>query len=383
MMNFQYYSPTRLVVGAKQIDTVETIAQGYGKRCFVVSNETSKNLGFVDRIFDSLSAQHIELVEYIKSTGEPDVEMADAATQAASDANCDFVVSVGGGSAIDLGKAVAGLVTNGGSIADYLEGVGSGRKVTEPALLQIAIPTTAGTGAEVTRNAVISSKEGRFKKSFRSPTLYPAVAILDAELSLSLPPEQTAYSGMDAITQLIESYLTHKATPMTDALALFGMELVFRSIRDVVHEGSDVKAREDMLLASTLSGICLANAGLGMAHGFASGLGALYEIPHGKACAILLPHMMQFNATKSISKLARIGYIMHGKAGSEESLAGSAIQYIKELNAEFGIPPDLKSLEIPEFEHDLLVKMSMGNSMSGNPIEIRPDTAKSILKQIA
>ncbi len=381
-MNFQFYAPTKLIVGRGKVKDAGAIVSNFGKKCFVVSNQSSQQNGNLQRLLSSLEAERIEVVEYIKAGGEPDVGMTDAAAKAIAGTNCAAVVSLGGGSAIDLAKAVAGLATNGGNIVDYLEGVGSGRTVTEPALPHIAIPSTAGTGAEVTRNAVIRSKEGRFKKSFRSPYLYPSAAILDAELTESLPPEQTAYSGMDAITQLIESFLSRKATPMTDTLALYGLEMAFRSIREVYHDGSNLERREEMLLASTLSGICLANAGLGMAHGFASGLGALYDVPHGKVCAILLPHMMRYNSYWVLHKLARIGFVMGDAVGTEENWAGRAIKEIEELNREFGIPPDLKSLNIPEEEYDLLVKMSMGNSMYGNPIEITRSKARNILEQL-
>jgi alcohol dehydrogenase class IV len=383
-MNFQFHTPIRLIVGCGTCKNAGTLASEIGKRGFVIFNASSEINGNLERLLESLADRQIQAFTHRKPPGEPDVDMVNAATEMAIREKCDFVLSLGGGSAIDLAKAVAGLATNGGNIIEYLEGVGSGRSVDHPALPHIAIPTTAGAGAEVTRNAVIRSPEGRFKKSFRSPYLYPAIAILDAELTVSLPPEQTAFSGMDAVTQLIESYLTRKANPITDALALHGMELAFRAIRNVYHNGADLQAREEMLLASTLSGICLANAGLGMAHGFASGLGALYDIPHGKACAILLPHMMRYNVHAALEKMARIGYILHDSpVGSEENLAGFAIQQIEKLNEEFGIPADLKSLDIPPSEYDLLIEMSMGNSMSGNPLEITLDKARVILEHIA
>ncbi|MEW6234825.1 MAG: iron-containing alcohol dehydrogenase [Candidatus Omnitrophota bacterium] len=378
-MNFQFYSPTKLIVGAGKAAAAGDIAGEFAKTALVIYSQSLRQTSIV---FDSLRSKGIKIVEYKKPSGEPDVETVDAAADAARRAQCGVIVSIGGGSTIDLAKAAAGLASNGGSVVEYLEEVGTGRQVVKPALPHIALPTTAGTGAEVTKNAVISSRTGRFKKSFRSPYLFPAVAILDAQLTESLPPQQAAYSGMDAITQLIEAFLTRKATPITDALALHGLELALPSIHDVCREGSSIEARENMLLASTLSGICLANAGLGLAHGFASGLGALYDIPHGKACAILLPHAMRINLNAAQAKLARIGALFSNSgSANEEALADRAVKVIEQLTAELGIPADLKSLRIPTDELDLLAKMSMGNSMRGNLVEITQELAKELLSQ--
>lgn len=382
-MNFQFYTPTQLVVGRGESARVGEFAANRGGKAFVVLDQSAQSNGIAQGILDSLTSKKIPIVEHVKPAGEPSIEMVNAAVEAASKTQSGLIVSLGGGSAIDLGKAAAGLVANGGKIEDYLEGVGKGSKLDKPALPHIAIPTTAGTGAEVTRNAVIRSSEGRFKKSIRSTSLYPAVAILDAELTVPLPPEQTAYSGMDAITQLIEAILCRNATPITDALALYGLELALPSIREAYRNGAAIEHRENLLLASTLSGICLANAGLGLAHGFASGLGALYDIPHGKACAILLPHAMKFCRCARMDKLSRVGRAI---ADNQELRKGEytdlLIQYIVDLNAEFGIPPDLRALNIPKDEYPLLVTMSMGNSMSGSPITITETIALTLLEAL-
>lgn len=383
-MNFQFHTPTQIVVGRGQSIRAGQFAASLGKKAFAITSETAIKSGMAQRIFDSLMDQKIEYLEYKKHPGEPSVEMANAAAQAAVNAQCDLVISLGGGSAIDLGKAVAGLATNGGVIEDYLEGVGTGRSVDRPALPHIAIPTTAGAGAEVTRNAVIRSAEGRFKKSFRSPYLYPTAALLDVELTTSLPPLQTAFSGMDAITQLIEAYITCRSHPFTDALALYGLELALPAIQTAFRNGSEIESREKLLIASTLSGICLANAGLGMAHGFASGLGALYDIPHGKACAILLPHAIRFNRCAQVEKLSRVGRMLGADPTWKKSEQVDFLaKRIAETNAEFGIPSDLREYRIPREEFSLLIQMSMGNSMSGNPIPISGDVALTILEMLA
>lgn len=382
-MDFQFASPTRLILGRGRLAQLPETAARLGKNAFVVLDPSIRLHPPILEALRALASRQIRMSEYVKPAGEPEVESVNQAAEAARQGECDLVISIGGGSAIDLGKAVAGLVTNGGNIQDYLEGVGTGREADRPALPHIAVPTTAGTGAEVTRNAVIRSARDRFKKSFRSPYLYPSIAILDAELTIPLPPEQTAYSGMDAITQLIESFICKKANPITDALALAGLAMALRSIREVYQDGANLDRREEMLLASTLSGICLANAGLGLAHGFASGLGALYNVPHGKACAILLPHALKFNRCARLDKLAQIGQLLTGETDlSPSEYADALILYVNELNREFGIPPDLKSFHIPKEDHALLVEMSMGNSMAGNPVEVVPAIARTILEAL-
>jgi alcohol dehydrogenase class IV len=382
-MDFQYFSPTQLIVSPGAVSRIGDIAASMGKKAFVALSASVSNSGCAEKLLHSLASKNIQVVEYTKPFGEPSVEMTSSATQAAKAAQCDMVISLGGGSVIDLAKAVAGLVTNGGVIEDYLEGVGAGRAVTKPGLPHIAIPTTAGAGAEVTRNAVIRSPKGRFKKSFRSPHLYPSVAILDAELSLSLPAEQTAYSGMDAITQLIESYIRKRAVPITDALAFYGLELALPAIKEVYKDGSQIEQREKMLLASTISGICLANAGLGLAHGFAAGLGALYDIPHGKACAILTPHALKFNRCAEHDKIARLGrLIADDQSLKKGEYADLIINYMFDLNKQFNIPADLSEFNIPKDEIPLLVKMSMGNSMSGNPITVNDIIAQTIMEAL-
>lgn len=382
-LNFQFFTPTRLIVGQGRFRELGEHAAGLGKRAFLVASASGKQQGLLERAVELLKAKSIESNIYIKPAGEPTVEMTNAAAEAVRKAKCDIVVSIGGGSVIDLGKAVAGLATNGGSVKDYLEGVGTGRTPDKDALPHVAAPTTAGTGAEVTRNAVISSKKEQFKKSFRSPTLYPRVAILDAELTVSLPPQPTAYSGMDAITQLVESVLTRRSNPITDALALYGLDKAVRAIRRVVKDGGDLAAREDMLLASTLSGICLANAGLGLAHGFASGMGAMYDAPHGKICAILLPLAIRFNRCACFSKMVMVAErIAPEKDLPPNEVVDRALEEIEDMNKTFGIPANFAEWNIPNEDLPLLAQKSMGNSMSGNPSPVTESIAQVLLKSV-
>ena len=238
-------------------------------------------------------------------SGEPTVEVIEAGLEQARDHHSELVISLGGGSVIDAGKAIAALLTNPGQIYDYLEVVGKGKPLTNPSVPYIAIPTTAGTGSEVTRNAVITVADQRVKVSLRSPSMLPRLAIVDPELAFGLPPEITAFTGLDALTQLIEPFLSNAANPMTDALCREGMRYAARSLRQAHDHGDDPEAREGMALASLFGGLALANAKLGAVHGFAGPIGGMFPAPHGAICARLLPLVVEGNLKAIRSRAAQ------------------------------------------------------------------------------
>ena len=246
---------------------------------------------------------------WCQQRGEPTVADVEHALLAARSAACDWVIGLGGGSAIDAAKAVAGLLTNPGSPLDYMEVVGQGLPLRQPAAPWIAVPTTAGTGAEATRNAVIGCPEKKFKASLRSEHLLAKIAVIDPELAVSAPPQVTAASGLDALCQLIESYTSNRAQPMTDALALQGVSLAAPALPRVCADGADLDVREAMALAALFSGITLANAGLGAVHGFAAPLGANFPVPHGTICAALLPHVVSANIAALAAESAQHPYL--------------------------------------------------------------------------
>ena len=235
--------------------------------------------------------------------GEPEIQVIDNGVEQAITEKANTILSIGGGSVLDTGKAISGLVTNGGKTKDFMEVIGIGKKITKQPLPHIAVPTTAGTGTEVTKNAVILSREDKLKSSIRSPLLIPKVAIIDPELTVSLPKEITASCGLDALTQLIESYTSNKAQPITDSLALLGIEKAISSLIRAFDEGDDRESREDMAFAALLSGICLANAGLGAVHGFAGPIGGMFNIPHGIVCGALLAPVLEQNISGLISQV--------------------------------------------------------------------------------
>src|ERR1019366_3064627 len=251
-------------------------------------------------------------------------------TQLARDAACDLVIALGGGSAIDAGKAIAAILgngeANGGDPLDYLEVVGQAKPLNRPSAPFIAIPTTAGTGSEVTRNAVLRSPEHRVKASLRSPYMLPRLAVVDPELTLDLPPALTASTGLDALTQLIEPYVSIRANAMTDLYCAEGMRLAASALRRAWRDGHDMAARTDMAFASLLGGLALGKAGLGAGDGFAAPLGGMFDAPHGALCAALLPHAMVVNIAALRAALSHTG--SHTESHTERLLRYAAVARI-------------------------------------------------------
>jgi alcohol dehydrogenase class IV len=302
-VNFEFATATRIVFGAGRLREIGAIAPTLGRRVLVV---IGKSAGAVKRVEPLLSALTEAGVEYatFSVAGEPTIDVVRTGTQRARDERCDFVIGFGGGSPIDTGKAIAVLLTNEGDPLDYVELIGKGKAFTKLAAPYVAIPTTAGTGSEVTRNAVLGSPEHRVKVSLRSPLMLPRVALVDPELTYDLPPQITAATGLDALTQLIEPFVSMKANPLTDAICREGMQRVARSLRRVYEHppsqglrrtgGQTIEsAREDMCVAGLFGGMALANAGLGAVHGLAGPLGGMFNAPHGAVCGVLGPGVME------------------------------------------------------------------------------------------
>jgi alcohol dehydrogenase class IV len=323
--------------------------------------------------------------------GEPTVDDVERAVVVARDAGCDLAIGLGGGSAIDVAKAAAGLLTNGGGPLDYLEVVGRGQPLQQPAAPWIAVPTTAGTGAEMTRNAVLGCPEKQFKASLRSPHLLARVALVDAELARGVPRDVTVSSGMDALCQLIESYTSNRAQPITDALALQGIGLAARALPRVASDGDDLDARDDMALAALLSGLTLANAGLGAVHGFAAPLGASFPVPHGTVCAALLPHVMAANVRALQEQQAdhpwldRYASIGRALAGAELPAAAEAIdagiQCVRDMVRQFDIPGLRRYGLTPDQLSALVARARQASSMRYNPVVLSDETLSEILSR--
>ena len=389
MSKFDFYTVGRIVFGRGQLSRIGELAAPLGSAALVIHNAGERGGGgVVDHLADLLFAAGIRSI-FLRQRGEPQVSDVDRGVQTAAAEGCQLVIALGGGSAIDTAKAVAGLITNGGTALDYMEVIGKGLKITHPSAPWIAIPTTAGTGAEATRNAVIGAPEKHFKASIRSEHLLPRVALIDPELGAAVRPEVTARSGMDALCQLVESYTSTGAQPMADALALQGIALVARSLRRAYQNGADLDAREDMAMAALLSGITLSNAGLGAVHGFAAPLGANFPVPHGVVCAVLLPLVIRANVDAvrlqspshpTLLRYATIGRLLAGRPDLPDPAAIDAcIQFTADLVRDLSIPPlgqfGLKATDVPA----MVALARKSSSMRYNPVTLPDDVLASLL----
>lgn len=379
-LSYDLALPPRVVFGWGRRRELGELVRPLGRRALlVVGSRTLERDGVVDELITVLSDAGVPAERLCAATREPTVHDVDAAVAAARGLEAgprDVIVSLGGGSAIDLAKAIAGLAGRGGRggqarVADYLEGVGPLR-FEGPGLPHVALPTTAGTGSEATRNAVISGHRGDasapFKKSLRHDSLLPRVALVDPELTVSCPPPVTAHSGLDALTQLIESFVSRRATPPSRALARDGLRAAAGALVEAVRDGRSVAARQRMAHAALLSGMSLANSGLGLAHGVAAALGSHCGTPHGLACAVMLPIAMRFNRAVAEDELAEIGALLEGKSASEaSSTADAALARVDDLLTELAIPRRLSALGVDREALPRVARDARGNSLSGNP----------------
>jgi alcohol dehydrogenase class IV len=305
----------------------------------------------------------------------------------ASLADDDLVVAVGGGSVIDLAKAVAMLLGNGGDPLDYLEVVGRGQPITRPAAGCVAVPTTAGTGAEVTANAVLAAPEHGLKASLRSRLMIPAVALVDPLLTVDCPPAVTASAGLDALAQCLEPYVSVRANPLTDSLARAGLRHAGAGLRRAYADGSDLDARTDMALCSLLGGMALANAKLGAVHGFAGVIGGVADVPHGVACAALLAPVVEANLRCLRTRqpgspaLARYADAARLLTGDPAATVEDGLGWIRETVGRLGIPR-LRAFGLrPDQAEDVVAKAATASSMQGNPVRLSHDELHAILAE--
>lgn len=387
-MKFEHYSVPRIVFGAGRFAETGTIVSAWGRRALLVTHSGVSAQALAARLTAQLSAVGVASVCHTVS-GEPEVSDVDAGLRAARTNDAEVVIGLGGGSAIDAAKAIAGVRANGGSVLDYMEVIGSGKKITRPALPWVAIPVTAGTGAEVTRNAVIGFKAKRFKASLRSELLLARVAIIDAELGVSVRPEVTARCGMDALTQCLEAYVSKGAQPFSDQVALDGLRRGARALRRACADGADLEARSEMALASLCGGVALTNAGLGAVHGFAAPMGAQFPIPHGTVCGVLLPHVMEANVRALrrsgngpvLDRYAEIGRALSGRDEPDRDGAIDAgVTVAHELVRDLRMPR-LREYRVASADVENLVDDARkASSMRYNPVELDEATLAGILR---
>ena len=382
-MRFEFATPTRIIFGAAALDEVAPLAAEMGSCAFVVTGRSTER---AKPLLEQLNKRQIKCITF-NVPGEPTTTIAKAAVSQARQAECDLVIAIGGGSVIDTGKVVAAMLTNSGQLKDYLEVVGQARALACRAVPHIAIPTTAGTGAEVTRNAVLGLPEHRGKVSMRSPLMLPSLAVVDPLLTHSMPPFITAGTGLDAITQLIEAYVCNKANPLTDGICREGLKRAGRSLRIAYENGSNRAAREDMALASLFGGLALANAKLGAVHGLAGPLGGMISAGHGVICARLLPYVMKANIRAVQSRaddlpaLARYDEIARLFTGTATAQAADGAVWVRQLCTALEIP-SLARFGLQEQDFPAVVaKAGKSSSMKGNPITLTDDELMGILKE--
>ncbi len=348
---------------------VPAAARAIGRRAILVRGGSGDRAAVLRA---GLEAAGVECREFAVAA-EPTVELIRTAPR-----DGDLVVAVGGGSVLDAGKAVAALIANPGDPMDYLEVIGRGQPLTAPAAPCIAIPTTAGTGSEVTRNSVLGSAEHRVKASMRSASMLPRLAVVDPELTLGLPRAITASTGLDALTQLIEPYLSVKANPMTDALCVEGIRRAARALPRLWDHPGDRAARADMSFASLLGGIALANAALGAVHGFAAPIGGMFLAPHGAVCAALLPHAMEVNL-RAVKDRTRFDEVARLVTGNPQASAQDGVAWIAVLCRKLEIPP-LRSYGVKEGDLPVLIgKAAQASSMKGNPVALAREELHEII----
>jgi len=378
---FEFATAGRVLFGAGTASEAPVIVAGLGRRPLVVAGSDPARAEWLVEALQSRGCA----CTLICVAGEPDVAFAAGGAELARRLSIDVVVAIGGGAAIDAGKAIAALAANDGDALAYLEVVGQGRPLTAPPLPFVALPTTAGTGAEVTRNAVLSVPASRVKVSLRSPLMLPRAAIVDPVLTYGLPPALTASTGLDALTQLIEPFVSLRANPITNACCREGLRRAARSLRRACDNGRDADAREDMALASLLGGLALANAGLGAVHGCAAPIGGMFTAPHGAVCAALLPSVTRANlralrerapGSPALARLDELGRLLTNRASEG---ADGAVAWLDDTVRALAVP-GLSAWGVTAADvASVCEQAGRSSSMKGNPIALTADELAAIL----
>jgi alcohol dehydrogenase class IV len=380
-MQFEFTTARRIVFGAGRLKEIGALAGPFGRRALVVTGAHPARADGLRGLLGQAGIHSIDLsIEHEPTT----VDLLRGIRLAQAE-QCDLVIGFGGGSPMDAAKGIAALLGSGGDPLDYLEVIGRGLPLTKASMPCIAVPTTAGTGTEVTRNAVILSPEHAVKVSLRGWQLLPAIALIDPELTLTTPPAVAANTGLDALTQLIEPFVSARANPVTDALCRDGLQRVARSLRPAFERGDDLAAREDMSLAALLSGMAMASAGLGSVHGFAGVIGGMVGAPHGAVCAALLPHAIRVNVrafhTRAPESVALDKYRETARllTGAPAADVGDAVRWIENVCGALRVSPlsayGLRAEQLPE----LLDKSAVSSSMKANPIVLTREEMQEIV----
>jgi alcohol dehydrogenase class IV len=381
-LTFESAVPTRIIFGCGSLGKVPELVVKLGKHALIVTGANRRN---AIELAEKLTQPGISS-QIFSVRGEPTTTDIISAVSLVHQNNCDVIVGLGGGSAIDAAKATAALATNAGIITDYLEVIGKGKALTAEPLPMIAVPTTAGTGTEVTKNAVIKSEEFNVKVSLRSDRMYPQYAVIDPLLTIGLSPEITAYTGIDALTHLLEAYVSAKSNPFIDMVCREGLQRIASSLETAFTNGNNIEARENMAFAAMLGGMALANGKLGAVHGFAGPLGGLYPAPHGAVCACFLPPVMEINVaalrkTKKAEVLKKYHEAAEWLTGNTNACAEDGVVWLRELVKKFKIQA-LASFGVQQADFPGLVeKAKNASSMKGNPVTLNQEQLFLILEK--
>ena len=382
-MRFEMNFPSRILFGLGAVSEIGSDLRRLGRRVIVLLGDKGADPDPIMRIAINEDLNYL----LVPIKGEPTLMMVDRLISEAQEFRPDFVLAFGGGSVIDAGKALSALSVNPGPATDYLEVIGAGKRLSLPGLPLVAIPTTAGTGAEVTRNAVIGVPDQRIKVSLRSPFLLPCLAVVDPQLTYNLPANVTASTGMDALSQVIEPFVSLKANPMTDLYCREGMLRIGRSLQIAFEDGFNQQARLDMSFGALLGGLALANAGLGAVHGFAGPIGGMFNVPHGVVCACLLPAVVEANihalkhSTSNAVELSRFTEAARILTGRADCTPEGLVRWLTDLCKSLGIPR-LREFNITEGNFvEICEKALTTSSMKANPVQFEMSTLMEILKR--
>lgn len=381
-MNFNFATTQQIIFGYGKINELDMLLRGMANTLFILRSKSGAGFNSLLNIIETIGIDWIDF----EVNHEPDLSLVSDAIKLARENKCDCVISIGGGSVIDTGKFVAIMLTNHGDIIDYLEVIGRGESPKIPAIPHIAIPTTAGTGSEVTRNAVIEVPEAKVKISMRSNFLFPRIACIDPGLTISVPSSQTAFSGMDAFIQVIEPFVSKRNNPFTDLFCREGIRLAPDSLISAYEDGEDKFARTNMSMVSLFGGLCLTNSGLGAVHGFAGSIGGMHRLPHGAICASLLPAVIKVNlkvmklrdsANQAINRYKEIFNIVTKEPNADIE---EGIEWFKEFNSKLNIPT-LSDLGVSQKHfNEIIDRAIQSSSMKGNPILLTRDELHEILE---
>jgi len=382
IQNFNYYMPVKIFFGEGKLQKVGSLTKELGKKAFLVTGRKSmRKLGITDKVIKLLQDSSVEVTLYDRIPPNPTVEAVDEGAKLAKKEDCNVIIGLGGGSALDAAKGVAVVASYGGSLWDY---IGEG-KVTEKTLPIVAIPTTAGTGSETTPYSVFTNKKILRKDAINSPYTFPKVAIIDPALMKSMPPELTADTGFDALAHAVEAYISTSANPLSDVLAMKAISLINDSLVEAAKNGENLEARANMALASTLAGMAIAQAGVVAGHGFGMSIGGILDTSHGRTVGILLPHVIKYNLPEASEKIAQLADCFNLPApGDTIDKTQKVIEAVERLMKEVNFPTRLRDIgvkekHIPEIVEDCIDRPDMAN----NPKKFDSKEAQKFLESIA